>query len=74
MQFLILSLAALAAAAPSLKARAPLTVCPALDTPLCCQLDVDGVLDLTCEARKLPLSLLTRVLEFDRCKIWGSDR
>ncbi|KAI5360517.1 putative cerato-ulmin hydrophobin family, Hydrophobin superfamily [Septoria linicola] len=53
MQFLILSLAAMAAAGTipaMLKERAPLTVCPALDTPLCCQLDVDGVLDLTCEA------------------------
>ncbi|USW55117.1 Putative cerato-ulmin hydrophobin family, Hydrophobin superfamily [Septoria linicola] len=57
MQFLILSLAAMAAAGTipaMLKERAPLTVCPALDTPLCCQLDVDGVLDLTCEAREFP--------------------
>lgn len=56
MQFLVLALASLAAAAPSIKLRAPSDVCPALDTPLCCQADVLGVLDLTCEARKYTLS------------------
>ncbi|KAK4495885.1 hypothetical protein PRZ48_013153 [Zasmidium cellare] len=50
MQFLVLAFAALAAAGPAIKLRAPISLCPALDTPLCCQLDVDGVLDATCES------------------------
>ena len=53
MQFIILALASMAAAVPAiLKERAPLDVCPALDSPMCCQLDVDGILDLTCEVPK----------------------
>lgn len=51
MQFLVLAFAALAAASPAIKLRAPIQVCPALDTPQCCQADVDGVLALTCESR-----------------------
>lgn len=55
MQFTILAFAAMAAAIPAMiQERAPGSVCPALDTPLCCQADVDGVVDLTCEARKYP--------------------
>lgn len=60
MKFLLLACtAALAAATPTLLQRqAPIFLCPALDTPLCCQLDVDGVLDVTCESREFfPLSL-----------------
>ncbi|SMQ47727.1 unnamed protein product [Zymoseptoria tritici ST99CH_3D7] len=49
MQFIILAVAALAAATPArLRERAPINVCPALDSPECCQADVDGVLALTC--------------------------
>jgi hypothetical protein len=53
MQFSTLAIAAFAAltSAAALK-RAPADLCPALDTPQCCQLDVDGVADLTCSARK----------------------
>lgn len=55
MQFTILAFAAMAAAIPAMiQERAPGSVCPALDTPLCCQADVDGVADVTCEARKYP--------------------
>lgn len=55
MQFTILAFAAMAAAIPAMiQERAPGSVCPALDTPLCCQADVDGVVDVTCEARKYP--------------------
>ncbi|KAL9529502.1 Cryparin [Sphaerulina musiva] len=51
MQFTILAFAAMAAAIPAMiQERAPGSVCPALDTPLCCQADVDGVADVTCEA------------------------
>ncbi|KAF7195398.1 Cryparin [Pseudocercospora fuligena] len=46
MQFILLAFAALAAASPLLEKRA---VCPALDTPLCCQLDVEGLVDTPCE-------------------------
>lgn len=58
MQFIILAFAALAAATPArLRAkRAPIDVCPAIDTPQCCQADVDGVLALTCSPRKSQLS------------------
>lgn len=54
MQFIILAFAALVAATPArLRAkRAPSDVCPAIDTPLCCQADVDGVLALTCSPRE----------------------
>lgn len=46
-KLLTLAFAAVAFAAPSeLVERAPL--CPSLDTPQCCQLDVDGVAGLTC--------------------------
>lgn len=69
MQFTILAFAAMAAAIPAMiQERAPGSVCPALDTPLCCQADVDGVVDLTCEARKYPplylLLQLTQTLMF----------
>lgn len=53
MQYSILTLAfaaVMATASPVLEKRAAL--CPALDTPLCCQLDVDGIIDATCEARE----------------------
>ena len=53
MQFSILTIAfaaVMATASPVLEKRAAL--CPALDTPLCCQLDVDGIIDATCEARE----------------------
>lgn len=58
MQFLaILTFAAAASAAAlegsrktaRLEARAA-ELCPPLDSPECCQLDVDGVADLSCEA------------------------
>lgn len=73
MQFSILAAAAFAAltSAAALK-RAPADLCPALDTPQCYQLDVDGVADLTCSAResnessKIPMNdvvLLTRSLQ-----------
>lgn len=57
MQFTTLAFAAFAAltSAAALK-RAPIDLCPALDTPQCCQLDVDGVLDVTCSPRKSPIS------------------
>lgn len=68
MQFTILAFAAMAAAIPAMiQERAPGSVCPALDTPLCCQADVDGVVDVTCEARKYPplyLLELTQMLMF----------
>ena len=53
MQFSILAAAAFAAltSAAALK-RAPADLCPAPDTPQCCQLDVDGVADVTCSARE----------------------
>jgi hypothetical protein len=35
-----------------LEQRAPINLCPAIDTPQCCQLDVDGVAAVTCSARK----------------------
>jgi hypothetical protein len=52
MQFTTLAFAAFAAltSAAALK-RAPIDLCPAIDTPQCCQVDVDGVADLSCEAR-----------------------
>jgi len=52
MQFSTFAIAAFAAltSAAAIK-RAPADLCPALDTPQCCQVDVDGVLDLTCSAR-----------------------
>lgn len=52
MQFTTLSIIAFSAltSAAALK-RAPIDLCPALDTPQCCQADVDGVLALTCESR-----------------------
>lgn len=63
MKFSLFSLAfvaTLSAASPAvLEKRAPL--CPALDTPLCCQLDIDGVVDATCEARETPSSHLVFV-------------
>lgn len=65
MQFSTLAVAAFAAftsAAAINKARAPIDLCPALDTPQCCQVDVDGVLDLTCES---PESGLTSVEDFE---------
>ncbi|KAM0709104.1 hypothetical protein Q7P35_003140 [Cladosporium inversicolor] len=70
MQFSILAAAAFAAltSAAALK-RAPADLCPALDTPQCCQLDVDGVADLTCSA---PESDLTTVADFEEsCKSTG---
>jgi hypothetical protein len=53
MQFSTLAIAAFAAlaSAAALK-RAPIDLCPVLDTPQCCQVDVDGVTDLTCSARR----------------------
>jgi hypothetical protein len=53
MRFSTLAITAFAAltSAAALK-RAPIDLCPAIDTPQCCQADVDGVLDLTCSARK----------------------
>lgn len=52
MQIKLLALAfvALAAANP-LVARAP--ICPSGQTPSCCQLDVDGIVDLPCESGTL---------------------
>ena len=53
MQFSTVAIAAFAAlSSAAVLKRAPADLCPALDTPQCCQVDVDGVLDLTCEARK----------------------
>ena len=52
MQYSILTLAfaaVTATASPVLEKRDSL--CPALDSPLCCQLDVDGIIDATCESR-----------------------
>ena len=53
MQFSTLAIAAFAAltSAAVLK-RAPADLCPALDTPQCCQLDVDGIAAVTCSARE----------------------
>ncbi|KAM0712343.1 hypothetical protein Q7P37_011438 [Cladosporium fusiforme] len=63
MHFSTLSLFAFTAlaSAATLK-RAPINLCPALDTPQCCQLDVDGVIDLTCES---PESDLKTVKAFE---------
>jgi hypothetical protein len=49
MQLTTLALTAFAtlSSAAALK-RALIDLCPALNTPQCCQVDVDGVLDLTC--------------------------
>jgi len=53
MQFSTLTIAAFAAlSSAAVLKRAPADLCPALDTPQCCQLDVDGVADLTCSARE----------------------
>lgn len=53
MQFSTLAIAAFAAlSSAAVLKRAPADLCPALDTPQCCQLDVDGVADLTCSARE----------------------
>ena len=53
MQFSTLAIAAFAAlSSAAVLKRAPADLCPALDTPQCCQVDVDGVADLTCSARK----------------------
>lgn len=72
MQFTILAFAAMAAAIPAMiQERAPGSVCPALDTPLCCQADVDGVVDVTCEARKYPPSY---ILELTQTLIFFSFR
>lgn len=52
MQFtnaLVLAFAALAAAAGPLAERKA-SVCPAGQTPQCCQLDVEGILDLPCSS------------------------
>ncbi|GAB7332136.1 hypothetical protein MBLNU13_g04013t1 [Cladosporium sp. NU13] len=70
MQFSTLAIAAFAAlSSAAVLKRAPADLCPALDTPQCCQLDVDGVLDLTCEA---PESDLTTVDAFEKsCKSTG---
>lgn len=56
--FLALALAALAVAVPQKGPGAPGAggppgpLCPSIDTPLCCQLDLDEVVDSTCSARK----------------------
>jgi len=60
MQFTTFAFAAFAAVASAvaiekrspLEQRAPGDLCPALDTPQCCELDVDGVAALTCSPRK----------------------
>jgi hypothetical protein len=52
MQFTTLAFAAFAALTSAAAVRrAPIDLCPAIDTPQCCQVDVDGVADLSCEAR-----------------------
>merc|ERR1711964_359935 len=52
-----------------LEQRAPINLCPAIDTPQCCQLDVDGVAAVTCSA---PESDLTTVADFvDSCAAEG---
>ncbi|KAL1585907.1 hypothetical protein WHR41_04953 [Cladosporium halotolerans] len=50
MQFTVLAIAAFTAftSAAAIDKRAPSDVCPSIDTPQCCQLDVDGVVDATC--------------------------
>ncbi|KAF1991219.1 hypothetical protein K402DRAFT_323470 [Aulographum hederae CBS 113979] len=61
--FAILTTLVTFASAGALKVRQPATfngdiallnkrasVCPALDTPLCCQLDVEGIIDTPCES------------------------
>lgn len=60
MQFTTFTIAAFAALTSAAAVRrAPIDLCPALDTPQCCQVDVDGVIDLTCEARKSePISIV----------------
>jgi hypothetical protein len=60
MQFTTFAFAAFAALASAaaiekrspLEQRAPIELCPALDTPQCCQADVDSLLGLTCSSRK----------------------
>lgn len=60
MQFTLATLAALLSltSAAAINARSPITgnlvsrqasVCGALSTPSCCELDVEGVADLNCE-------------------------
>lgn len=51
MQFLALAFAALAAASPLVERQGPAALCPAIDTPQCCQLDVLGVAAVTCASR-----------------------
>lgn len=48
LQLLAFAFAAVAAATPALQGRA--AICPAGQTAACCQLDVDGVADLTCSS------------------------
>ncbi|KAF2162961.1 hypothetical protein M409DRAFT_26813 [Zasmidium cellare ATCC 36951] len=46
-----LLLAALTAAHPmTFQPRAPYEICPAFDTPLCCQLDAGGMVGTTCQS------------------------
>ncbi|KAI3475736.1 hypothetical protein L1887_62814 [Cichorium endivia] len=64
MQFTVLAIAAFTAftSAAAIDKRAPSDVCPSIDTPQCCQLDVDGVVDATCASRSFfpsPPSLLS---------------
>ena len=50
-KLITLAFAALAVAMPQPALDKRAALCPSLDTPLCCQLDVDGVLDATCASR-----------------------
>ena len=50
-KLLTLAFAALAVAAPRAELDKRASLCPSSKTPLCCQLDVDGVLDATCASR-----------------------
>lgn len=53
----------MAAASPSQRAhlRALNNLCPGIDSPLCCETDVDGVVDLTCESRKWDFTIQSPV-------------
>lgn len=63
MQFLVLAFAALAAASPLEKRQGPAALCPAIDTPQCCQLDVLGVAAVSCASRECCLLAIPFSLE-----------
>jgi len=67
---IVLTFAALVAASPAanpnrqaanLVPRQIAGLCPGIDSPLCCEAGVDGILDLTCSSRMSPYAICTIV-------------